>query len=406
MKAIQTITGWLTCRETAQRWGVKVRAVQAQCSAGRVPGAARFQRAWMVPATAERPADRREREAQSVAAQASVTAPPFNGLFLLESIRLGTGTPPGASLTGPARKVLAAELALNRNETDRAARLAAPFVGDPQFALSACIVSCVAAIRQGDQTGFRQTMGAFARYRDGTHGEQQTALGELAVATIMMSLYASNECPAWLRDCNLKALPRSSRAFALYLHCKYLHATGRRERMLGVASAAQESCVGDGFTIPWLYLGILRAVALIESGDSAPAQTILRGLIRSALPYGIVTPFAEHLQSLRGELEPLIAREFPGQLRTVRAAWTKTAAGWTAFHNHVARDKVTDQLTLRQSQTILYAADGLSYKEIAARMGISAASVKSLLRSARDKLGLTRSKDLPRHTIWTFPDQR
>lgn len=50
---------YMTVSETAEKWGLKVRMVNYYCSAGRIAGAVRFNRAWAIPKDAVKPSDGR-----------------------------------------------------------------------------------------------------------------------------------------------------------------------------------------------------------------------------------------------------------------------------------------------------------------------------------------------------------
>ena len=51
--------GYMTIKETAEKWGVTPRRVQALCTEGRIDGAMKFGRDWAIPSAATRPADKR-----------------------------------------------------------------------------------------------------------------------------------------------------------------------------------------------------------------------------------------------------------------------------------------------------------------------------------------------------------
>ena len=51
---------YITVRQAAEKWGVKVRWVQTILQDNRIPGAIRFGNAWMIPKDAEKPEDRRK----------------------------------------------------------------------------------------------------------------------------------------------------------------------------------------------------------------------------------------------------------------------------------------------------------------------------------------------------------
>lgn len=50
---------YISAKEAAERWGIQVRGVQELCKAGRIQGAFKFERSWMIPASAKKPEDPR-----------------------------------------------------------------------------------------------------------------------------------------------------------------------------------------------------------------------------------------------------------------------------------------------------------------------------------------------------------
>jgi hypothetical protein len=50
---------YLTARQTAEKWNISLRWVQALLKAGRIPGAVQPARDWLIPKDAEKPADGR-----------------------------------------------------------------------------------------------------------------------------------------------------------------------------------------------------------------------------------------------------------------------------------------------------------------------------------------------------------
>lgn len=50
---------FMTVKETAEKWGVSVRQVQALCNDGKIEGTVKFGKAWAIPEDAERPVDGR-----------------------------------------------------------------------------------------------------------------------------------------------------------------------------------------------------------------------------------------------------------------------------------------------------------------------------------------------------------
>ena len=49
------MNGFITVQEVADKWGITPRQVQILCKNGRIEGAARLSRIWIIPERAEKP---------------------------------------------------------------------------------------------------------------------------------------------------------------------------------------------------------------------------------------------------------------------------------------------------------------------------------------------------------------
>lgn len=50
---------YMTLKETSEKWDVSIRQINYYCSAGRIPGAVKMAKIWLVPKDAEKPMDMR-----------------------------------------------------------------------------------------------------------------------------------------------------------------------------------------------------------------------------------------------------------------------------------------------------------------------------------------------------------
>ena len=53
------MTGFMTLKETSEKWGIGARRINTLCAEGRIPGAQKLGNMWVVPADAEKPKDER-----------------------------------------------------------------------------------------------------------------------------------------------------------------------------------------------------------------------------------------------------------------------------------------------------------------------------------------------------------
>ena len=53
---------YISCAKAAANWGISERRVQKLCEVGRIPGAVKFSRVWLIPKNAEKPVDGRRKQ--------------------------------------------------------------------------------------------------------------------------------------------------------------------------------------------------------------------------------------------------------------------------------------------------------------------------------------------------------
>ena len=51
--------GYLSIKQTSEKWNISVRWINDLCKAGRIPGATKIGSLWVIPKDAEKPADAR-----------------------------------------------------------------------------------------------------------------------------------------------------------------------------------------------------------------------------------------------------------------------------------------------------------------------------------------------------------
>ena len=51
--------GYLSIKQTSEKWGISRRRIQKLCTEGRIPGATKIGSYWAVPADAKKPNDER-----------------------------------------------------------------------------------------------------------------------------------------------------------------------------------------------------------------------------------------------------------------------------------------------------------------------------------------------------------
>ena len=391
---------FISIEAAAAKWGVSLRVAQRYCADGKIAGAKKYGRAWMIPEEAGRPSDARRKTERACA------TPLYHGLFLMEDLRLdGRAVDQIASALpdDEYRRELYAELALLQGKTDKGLEHIARMPEGSPFRLTAQHGKNITAIRKGDYHGLCLGMTELDNLR-AEYGScpSVSAAIDLAEATIYASVYATDRCPEWLKKGDVTRFSPSERPYALYLYALYLNATGQPLRMLGVTETALAFSSGPGSTVSEIYLRIMAANACVEIDRREQAEELIERALEDAVPYGIFSPFSEQLTTLRGVVEPIARQRFPSVLRSIVQGWKDVFSGWTEIRNGIANTSMTKALTAKEYQIALYLSDRMSYKEIASRMRMTVAATNYALQMIREKLGVKRSRDIAQFVNWSL----
>jgi len=388
---------YMSAAEACERWGVSLRQVQRLLAGGRMPGAKKYGRAWMIPADAEKPMDlRREKKlpgqalcadlARMVAATA-IPMPGHNPDAILDAL---DGERLYLQYEG--------ELAYLRGDFARTMRCFQRTRGDDTARLRACPVAVAAAISLGDYRAYTEIETYLKRCMEENKGSSAAVFAEMALATAAVSVIAPNMAPGWLREGDFSAFQAQVRPNALYLRAKYFQCIGQHETSLAVAQTALTLSASEGgITFPDIYLRMTCAVACFYLGRMDEAERWLLETLRLYLPHGFVTPFAEAVTALGGLVERCLEREFPDYYGPVLQQWKRTWKNWTAFHNQFTRDNITLILSLREYHIALLVAHRVPYAKIANQHGISVGRLKNIVLEIYEKLFISSRDELAKY---------
>jgi DNA-binding CsgD family transcriptional regulator len=134
------------------------------------------------------------------------------------------------------------------------------------------------------------------------------------------------------------------------------------------------------------------ACCALEREDEA--KQYLLDSMKSDLPHGFITPFAESIYYLGGLLERLLEQEFPAFYGVVIEQWKCTFSNWLTFHNRFAKDNITLILTLREYQIAQLASQRVPRAKIAKQFNISAGRLNNIMEIIYGKLFISNRTEL------------
>jgi LuxR family maltose regulon positive regulatory protein len=293
------------------------------------------------------------------------------------------------------------EAALFRNQLTEAELLAyqaayqADLSGQWPVRLGAAILLGLLALRQGNNSDLLQYLKAIEEFA-GSDALSPYVM-ELLRAEAYIWLDLTKLLPQWLRDGKsvLPDAPSWLKLYAGYVHLAVLLQEQEYVRMLGAAEVLITECRERGYLIIELHLHILAAVACFQIGQPEKALLHLQKSLADALPDGLYSPFMEYKWMLGGLVEQAFdasGKEMPEEITTKGQVF---ADNWkTAIRLISESQTLSYGLTEKEMEVASLAAKGLSNREIAAKLFVTEATVKTHLRTVFSKLDIDRRSKL------------
>ena len=399
---------YITAIEAAAKWDVSLRQVQRLAAAGRIPGAEKHARDYLIPADAEKPADPRigrlergepyhinkgkslSRELTEVhEALSHICAPLDNPDAILDQ-----------ACDEQQRIMLEMWLAYPRGDFERVKHLYYEIVQGGAVRLIASGTAIAAAISLGDYPFFTEVETYLKNIVKTGSCAEVTAYAEFMLAIAYNGMSAPNMLPGWLKNGDFRALPEQAKPTAAYIRVQYTSQQKNPEVLLATAQATLALCASEHkLTDPDTYLRIHCAEACMALSRENDATNYLRSAMQRNLPHGFITPFAERLVHLGGLCERLLEREFPFSYDAVTGQFECTTKNWIIFHNRFTQDNVTHILSLREYQIARLSAQHVPDGKIAEQFCISIGRLKTIKNGIYGKLFVKNRNELARYIL-------
>lgn len=400
--------------EVAERWGISPRRLQILCSAGKIEGAIRFGKAWMIPQNAEKPADGRTKAAREDKNRENMPMPrktPFLHVTDLYSTPGSAEESIAALGENPeAQTLFAAEIAYSQGDIDRVYDSAYYLLHKHSgfyAVISAGMLLALCAIWRGDLHLWRQAKLHIASAPVRTDADRDIIT--FSITAIDSVLYDVSSFPEWFKIGRFEPLHRDALPAAKVFYAKYLYAVGyalatKQFELQGIQGRSLlamipntiepmiSQAVADRSVIAEIYLRLTCAAVYHAVGNDEQAVFHIDRAVVLALPdrlYGILAEYGRTLDSL---LEQRICAVDSAAWAAVKDRYRVYFTGWTKLSGSVRGRNLTTILTAREREVAKLAAFGMKNVEIAASLNMSLSAVKQAVSNISNKTGVTRDE--------------
>ncbi len=216
--------------EIANKWGLSKRFVQLLCAEGRIEGATRLGRAWMIPSDAKKPIDRRTKSARD-AAEKDMPLPRKTPFLYMSDLyhTAGNADEVGASLAynHEAQVLFEAEVAYSRGEIDKVYESANYLLNKHSgfyAVIGAGMLFALCAIWKGDINMWRKAKIHISEAPAKSDLDRDAM--QLAISAVDIMIYNVESFPEWFKKGSFEPLHKDAFPAAKVYYAKYLYALG------------------------------------------------------------------------------------------------------------------------------------------------------------------------------------
>ncbi len=406
---------YLNITQTAEKWGISPRRLQTLCANGKIEGATRFGKAWMIPKSTEKPIDGRTKVGKdNKAALLDKDMPmprktPFLHMTDLYSIA-GTAEKSIAALANnpEAQTLFAAEIAYSKGEIEKVYDSAYYLLHKHSgfyAVISAGMLLGLCAIWRGDLNMWRQAKIHIAEAPAKTDTDRD--IMAFSITAIDSILYDVSAFPEWFRIGRFEPLHKDALSAAKVFYAKYLYASGYAlatkqldlQGMQGLSLMTMipntlepmiSQAVADNAVIAEIYLRMTCAAVYHTSGNTKQAIYHIDRAVALALPDKLFGILAEYGRTLGSLLEQRISRVDIQAWFVVQGLYQIYMAGWTKLSGSVRGKTLATTLTPKEREVAKLAAFGFKNSQIAQTLNMSISAVKQAVTNVSNKTGMTR----------------
>lgn len=403
---------WNTAQETAALWGVSHRYIQALCQKGKIEGACRIGRDWMIPKDAPRPADGRRKAPTAPVIENDLPMPrntPFLHMTDLYSTS-GKAEESISSLSGnpEAQILLQAEISYSRGEIEKAYDVANELLnqkGGFYAMISAGMLLALCAIWRGDLALWRKAKIHIAEVP--VKNDQDRDIAAFSITAVDSMLYDVSSFPEWFKMGRFEPLHHDALPAVKVFYAKYLYAAAyavatKQMELQGVQGLSLMAMIpntlepmisqamADKALISEIYLRLTCATVYHNSNNDTEAIYHIDRAIALAQPDRLYGLLAEYCRVLSHLLEQRLSLADPSAWKEVNRLYRIYNEGWSKLSGSVRGRTIITTLSPKERAVAKLAAFGMKNGEIAEKLHMSVSAVKQAISNVAGKTGASR----------------
>ncbi len=385
-------------KQMAERLGVTVRAVQKWAAAGKLRGAKKTGRDWLIPKGLPDPRTVTDSEAlPTVEAKEKIRSsmPLLSGSFEPGKSREYIESIPDED----DRNIALGEYYYYSGQAEEAAKMLEPYLTSkvPALKYSADFVLAFVNISLGRTHLARFTITELEKQnREGLRTDSPIAVHAIGVMTahaiaVLFHRPVDPDIPP-LED-YLRYLSGGMKLWACYVLAYRAFQDKNYDRALTIAELAL-SLVPNKYPIPVIYCMTVEVVSLLGLKRVKEAKEKFSKLWDMIKEDGFVEIISEHYGSLQGIVDASFRENGSESFELLRKSVRNFGLNWIKVYNQLSDRSIADNLSATEFTVAMLYNRGWSAQEIAVHLSMSEHTVRSYIKAIYIKLGISDRKAL------------
>lgn len=381
----------MTCPE-AQRLDAALRFLEKAAQEGKIPGAVRQGRSWMIHTDALAQAKGRSGGERVAMPLMNSAYPVGKSREFIEAIE-----------DEDDRAIAWGEYYYYSGQAELAARTMRLYQDsdDPMLRYSANLVGFFANFSLGD---IPQAMQAFAQMQADLQRDLQTETTPLQRATGAFAVTASSVLlhMPMVHEVDMRPLisylPEGLKQWACYMLAHKAYLEKDYSGSLAVAELTL-AIAPQIYPVPTIYLRLVAAMDLMSLKRLDEARAQMAQAWALAQEDDFIEPFGEHHGLLQGMIELFFRKDYPEAFEKIIAITYSFSSGWRKIHGMISEQEVADNLTTTEFTIAMLYNRGWTARQIAEYMDFAPKDINRAIQVIYRKLGISTKRELGKYML-------
>ncbi len=379
-------------QQTAERLGVTVRAIQKWAKEGRIPGAKKVGREWMIPVGLVKPVEKVPLSDKPK--EVRMAMPLLNSSFPIGKCKEYIDCIPDED----DRKIALGEYYYFSGQAELAAKTVEEYLDskDESLRYSSALLCAFSNLSRGHihlaRFALNRLKADMIEDLQNDSDIEIRAIGVFTATTAAILLHTPvPDIPPLEKY--LKYLPGGLKLFACYVLAHKAYLEEKYEACLAMAEMSVDLSP-NRYPIPEVYCRCVMVMALANLKRMDEAKKQMKELWELAQPDGLIEMLGEHHGLMHGMIEIFFKDDYPQEYKKIIDITYAFSAGWRKVHNPDTNHDVADNLSTMEFTIAMLYSRGWKAKEIALHLNISERRVNTHIQCIYENLHVNDKNSL------------